>query len=360
MAEDLITPLEEQLIEIISHTGPIGIDKFMSIALYDPKKGYYINGNPIGAGGDFITAPEISQMFGEMLAIWVTSCWYFLGCPKNFCLVELGPGRGTLMKDMLRALKKVKGMPPEIYVIFVESNNNLKRAQMDTLDGHKIIWCSNLSEVSKIITDKPVIFIANEFLDCLPIKQFVKINDKWCEKQIGLDKLHNLRIGLSRPIDFTPKDVDPKLPNGSIIEIAPQMEGYVQRIADIIKQNRGFAVFVDYGYDNGETGDSLQALYKHNKISPLEHIGEADITAHVDFYELSKLALKHGLEVEGPASQADFLSALGIEYRAEALQKSNPNKAKTIQSELERLINPEQMGQLFKVMVMKNIADQVR
>ena len=352
-----ITPVEKQIREIIATDGPIGIDIFMQLALYEPNNGYYITKNPIGKDGDFITAPEISQMFGEMIAQWIISCWYELGTPDDFDLIEIGAGRGTLICDIARSINAIPALKNKFHINIIESNINLKAAQKAALQ--KIIeveanWFNDLDNLFANNTHKPFILIGNEFLDCLPIKQFIRTDKGWCEKQVGLDADDNLIFGLSSPHEpefgkmFTNKEV------GAVFESSKPINAFVENLCLYLKERKGYALFIDYGSDNYENGDTLQSLYHHQKNHPLTHIGDADLTAHVDFMNLALLALKNGIDYEGPITQAEFLTALGINERAETLSLINPQKANSIKNDLERLIGSDQMGNMFKAFAFKS------
>ena len=354
--------VEKQIREIIGLQGPIGIDVFTQYCLYDPKHGYYINQNPIGAEGDFITAPEISQMFGEMIAKWVISCWVNLGSPAKFNLIEMGAGRGTLLKDIIRTLCKFPEITNAIKINIVESNNNLAKIQKETIENSitsekslGVFWYQDLNKLFKDNDDCPFIMIGNEFLDCLPIKQFIKTPKGWCEKLVGIGKDDKLTFGLSAPMNIS---FEKKIKNddiGAIVEISRPLEAFIENVCLYLKDKKGYALFIDYGYDDYENGDTFQSLYKHEKNSPLKNIGLADLTAHVDFMELARIAFKHEIEYEGPITQAEFLTSLGIKERAQKLASLNPDKTKSILSDLHRLIGEAQMGTLFKAFAFKVI-----
>lgn len=313
--------LEEYLRRYIATHGALDVGQFMSIALAHPEHGYYMTRDPFGAGGDFTTAPEISQMFGEMIGAWVIDIWAQMGKPERLTLVECGPGRGTLMNDILRVYKDV---PLDVHLI--EISPALKFIQQKTLKAH---WHDNIETVP---TDAPVIVIGNEFLDALPFRQFVKTKDGWAERVITED----LSFGL-RPIAFV-KDA----PEGSIFEIAPHRIEFIKTVEDLMKRcGMGAALFIDYGHAQSGLGDTFQALHKHNTVDVLSHIGEADLTSHVDFSVFG-----HPVTTQG-----EFLRSLGIEARAQMLLKNaNERQSADIASALHRLTSSDEMGTLFKVM----------
>lgn len=344
--------LETKIKNLIKTIGPVGVDEFMTICLYDPQYGYYTTRSPIGAKGDFITAPEISQMFGEMIGVWVTSCWRELGRPKTFDLIELGPGRGTLMKDLLRVLAKSPELIAALKVKMVETNPHFRAMQANVIEGFDCEWFDNVSEA--LSGDAPIILIANEFLDCLPIKQFRKTENSWQEIKIILEPNGNLNFA-AQNINQSPS-ITAKAPIGAIFELAPALPAIIEAISQALKQLGGMALFVDYGHYGGEYGDSLQALHKHEKVSPLSQIGEADLTAHVDFAAVAECAKMQAIDVNGPITQRELLLGLGIEVRANALCSANPERSREIRGALSRLIDHDQMGDLFKAIILKGTA----
>lgn len=345
-----IMTLEESIKNTIFSSGPIGIDVFMSIALYDNKRGYYTSSGAIGKDKDFITAPEVSQMFGEMIANWVLSVWFALEQPKKFRLIELGPGRGTLMRDILRTLSKFRKDTCEIEPILVEINPILQKDQAELLKDYNISHKSSLPELTP--SDLPTIIIANEFMDCFPIKQFVKTEDGWHEKLIGIFD-GNLNYGLG-PKTYVPLYAEEADKIGTIREICPSLEAFIISLQELLKPNKGQALLIDYGSFNGESGDSFQAIHKHKKSNPLENIGTSDLTAHVDFRHIVNIANIISLDFEGPSNQTEILTLLGIHDRAKKLKLANPDKAEQIDKDLDRLIGKDQMGELFKAIVLKS------
>lgn len=315
----------------------------MAQALYDPYDGYYVTGRPIGSGGDFTTAPEISQIFGELVALWLLQSWMDLDCPTPCHLIELGPGRGTLMADILRVGAKVDGFLDAVQVHLVESNKNLRLEQTNNLSHHKPQWYDHISEVPH----GPSLIIGNEFLDCMPVRQFVLTQAGWREKQVGVDREGALVFGLGRTLLASPTNAQANDPIASVREAAPQLTSFVEEIAVRLTSHVGRALFLDYCDLSGGPGDTLQALYRHTKTHPLDHVGEADLTAHVDFHALNKYAQLSGLRAHGPITQREFLLGLGIDVRASALIAANPHCANDVLSGVERLIGEAHMGALF-------------
>lgn len=336
--------LRADLIEKIKENGPMTVAEYMAACLYDPEYGYYAAHPAIGGhGADFITAPEASQMFGELIGLWCAHEWAAMGKPA-LNLIELGPGRGVLMQDALRATKRVEGFHDALNVVFVEVSAPLREEQAERVPNGE--WAVRLEDAPP----GPSIIIANEFLDCLPIRQFIRDEDGWREKLVGVDDNEQLIFGLSNALPAP--DTDDEI--GAVREIAPALPAIMYEIEQRLHDAPGRALFIDYGYVRPEGSDTLQALVKHTKIDPIEQPGEADLTAHVDFAAVAKLASDAGLHVAGPAPQGYFLRALGIEARAEALTQANPHRAERIARELTRLTHPEQMGELFKAICLSS------
>jgi len=336
--------LKDKLVEHIRENGPLTVAEFMAACLYDPEHGYYTARPAIGGeGADFLTAPEASQMFGELIGLWCAHEWALMGKPA-FNLVELGPGRGVLMADVLRATQKIDGFHDAASVILVEMSAPLREAQGQRVPNAE--WALRLEDAPP----GPSLIIANEFLDCLPIRQFVAGEDGWHEKLIGLDDADNLAFGLSAAIPAPNSEDEP----GTVREIAPGLDALVYELERRLHDAPGRALFIDYGYLRPEGADTLQALSRHTKVHPLEAPGEADLTAHVNFAHLAHLALAADLAIAGPATQGDFLRALGIEVRAEALARANPEHAERLARELRRLTHADEMGALFKAMCLSS------
>jgi SAM-dependent MidA family methyltransferase len=336
--------LRERLVEHIRDNGPMTVADYMAACLYDPEDGYYATRPAIGgASADFLTAPEASQMFGELIGLWCAHEWEALGKPA-FNLIELGPGRGVMMQDMLRATSRINGFHEAASITLVETSPPLRDEQAQRVATAE--WAFRLEDAPP----GPSLVIGNEFLDCLPIRQFIRGEDGWHEKLVGLDEADGLTFGLSAALP-APESEDEV---GAVREIAPALESVVYEIERRLHEAPGRVLFIDYGYVRPGGADTLQALKRHKKVDPLETPGEADLTAHVDFARLAQLAADAGLAIAGPITQAQFLRGLGVEMRADALARANPQHAQRLQRELHRLTHPDEMGALFKVLCLSS------
>jgi NADH dehydrogenase [ubiquinone] 1 alpha subcomplex assembly factor 7 len=342
--------LGERIAALIEAQGPISVAQYMTLALHDAEGGYYATRDPFGREGDFITAPEISQMFGEMLGLWCGQVWVDQGCPQNTKLVELGPGRGTLMADALRALKRVPGFVDEVELVMVEASPTLQTIQREKLrnSGARIRWASHFD-----VQDAPLLLLANEFFDALPIRQYVKTARGWCERMVVL-KDGALDFALA-PI-VTPAAAIPAsragAPDGGVYETSPAGTSLIEEIARVIAAHGGAALLLDYGYRDIGFGETLQAVGGHRFAEILAAPGTLDLSAHVDFTTLSEAARHGGAQVIGPLPQGEFLTALGIAARARRLSDANPAQADTIAAALARLTGPAEMGTLFQAMAL--------
>lgn len=351
-----MTALTERLAARIRLEGPLSVAQFMAAALYDPKDGYYATRPAIGADGDFLTAPEASQMFGEMIGLWCVQSWMELGRPDPLRLIELGPGRGTLMADVARAARVAPDFRAAADLTLVEVSPPLKAVQAQTLRavGAAPAWVARLEDAAP----GPSLLIANEFLDCLPIRQFVRTAAGWRERLIGLDPNDHTRLafglGPALPNDAMITAPLQAAPEGALAEVCPGLPALVDRIAERLNAAPGRALVIDYGAPRSSPGDTLQALRRHQKVPVLETAGEADLTAHVDFGELRRLARASGLDVAGPIGQGDWLENLGIGLRAQALAQANPVRAESLRAQLKRLIDPAEMGTLFQVICLSS------
>ena len=346
-----MTPLAARLLEEIRQEGPITIARFMQACLFDPLHGYYSTQPRIGGegeGGDFLTAPETSQMFGELLGLWCAHEWTQMGSPDPFYWIELGPGRGALMADAWRAARVAPGFQAAARLYLIDPSRPLRRLQAQSLAkvGAVGTWVDDLSEVPQ----GPTLLLANEVLDCLPIRQFVTTPQGWCERLVG-EADGALGFGLSHPLPI-PKAED--APDGYWREIAEGAEAFLSPIAARLTQSPGRALFLDYGYADPDGADTLQALRRHEKLHPLEDPGESDLTAQVDFAAIEALADALGLLSHGPVTQGAFLQSLGIAERAAALAQKNPDRQERLGRELNRLIAPDQMGALFKALCLSS------
>lgn len=336
--------LKERLVEAIRENGPMTVAEFMGASLYDPEDGYYATRPAIGGdNADFLTAPEASQMFGELIGLWCAHEWDALAKPA-FNLIELGPGRGVLMQDILRATARIDGFHDAATVVLVETSEPLREEQAERVFDAE--WHAHIEDTPP----GPSLIIANEFLDCLPIRQFIKGEDAWHEKLVGADEGGGLLFGLSAGIPGPEADDEP----GTVREIAPGLDSIVYELERRLHEAPGRVLLIDYGYVSPEGADTLQAVSQHEKVDPLAAPGEADLTAHVNFGHVAKLADDAGLQVHGPITQGQFLRALGIEMRADALSKANPQHAQRLARELNRLTHPDQMGALFKVICLSS------
>ena len=327
-----MSELEALIKREIGQTGPIGTARYMELCLSHPQHGYYATRDPLGVAGDFTTAPEISQMFGEMLGVWVASVWAGMGQAK-INLVELGPGRGTLMADIVRVLNRA-GCDPEIWL--VETSPALRAEQAKRVPG------ANRADTLDDVPEGPMILVANEFLDALPVHQYLRTPEGWREQQIGLAD-GALAFGLSAPVPDRACARD-------WLEVSPLADAIVAGIGERLSRHPGAALLVDYGYTGADAppGLTLQALRRHEHVSPLHSPGECDLTWLVDFDRTRHLLEPHAATFR--TTQGAFLAAMGIGQRAETLAKAAPQNADAVADALERLTTPDRMGTLFKVL----------
>ncbi len=335
--------LEQRLRERIAEDGPLSVADYMTACLHDPQDGYYAIRPRIGAEGDFVTAPLVSQMFGELIGLWAVAYWGGLGAPERFRLVEVGPGDGTLMDDALRAARLDPAFLQAAELVLVEPSRPLRELQARRLANAPLEprWVGGMEGLDE---DLPIILIANEVLDCLPTRQFVRTDHGWAERCVGLDDRGALSFGL------TPATVEIALPAqpGEVIEVSPAQAAFGRRLGELIGAATGAALLIDYGRGRPEPGDTLQALRLHAKVDPLAEPGHADLTVWADFPTVLASALQGGADVTATTAQGDFLRALGIEARTEALVAANPAREKILRRQLARLTDADQMGELFK------------
>jgi NADH dehydrogenase [ubiquinone] 1 alpha subcomplex assembly factor 7 len=347
----MTTPIAARLAEQIRNGGPMSVAAFMTQAMFDPREGYYATKNPIGAGEDFITAPSVSQMFGELIGLWSAQVWMDMGQPARFHLVELGPGTGQMMSDIVRAGRAVPGFLQAARITLIEASAALKMVQGQTLTpmGVEALWLDRLEDVP----DGPAIILGNEFLDCLAVRQAVKQDGHWHERMVGLDEKDRFtfvmgpRLGVEA--DLVPERLRDAA-DGTLVEFRPGDRQLVDVLGQRFAAQPGRALFIDYGPAQSEAGDTFQALRGHEKTPPLEAPGSADLTARVDFEQLGRMARDAGLDVDGPVEQGGWLKSLGLEMRASALMRAAPEKKSVIARQVMRLTEPDQMGSLFKVM----------
>jgi NADH dehydrogenase [ubiquinone] 1 alpha subcomplex assembly factor 7 len=354
-----MTPLGQEIAAMIAEDGPMSLERFMTLAAMHPQHGFYRSRLPIGAHGDFVTAPEIHQMFGELIGIWAAEVWQGMGEPKLLRLVELGAGRGTLMADLLRAARVAPGFPKALDVHLVEMSEPLTAEQHHTLAGTDlpIAW----HETIESLPPGPTIVIANEFFDALPVRHYVRTPAGWCERLVGLNGDGALCFGLApapEPGFSTPVAPDAGLAIGTIVELGLAAQRLMSRLAGHIAAETGALLVIDYGHAKMRPGATLQALKAHQPTDPLCEPGEADLTAHVDFAALARAAEAAGAVVHGPVAQGTFLGRLGLFQRAEVLKrKADAKQSAAIDSALARLALPgptsgpgASMAELFKVL----------
>ena len=339
--------LRDRLVRDIRESGPITVADYVTRCLHDPRDGYYATRPRLGPGGDFITAPLVSQMFGELIGLWAVETWRRLGAPDRFHLIEVGPGDGTLMADALRAARIDPAFLEACDLVLIEPSAPLRAAQERMLaDADRPPrWARALEAFEP---DSPLILIANEVLDCLPARQFVKTGDGWAERCVGVTDDGALTFGLKAITGGFKRpafEVEP----GQTVEISDQQAMFGREAAALVKAASGAALLIDYGRARPEPGDTLQALRRHQKVDPLASPGEADLTQWADFPTVLEAAVHAGADVTGTMGQGEFLERLGIEPRADRLKEGRPDAAAIIDRQLTRLTADDQMGTLFKV-----------
>lgn len=345
-----MTPLKQRIIKLIDLSGPISVSEYMAMCLFDPKQGYYTTREPFGAAGDFTTAPEISQMFGELVAVWLYAAWQAAGKPAAVTFAEIGPGRGTLMKDMVRTLARTDpAFVRDTTFALVETSPRLTKIQQQTLAGSpaRFSWHDTIAT----LPPAPLFIVGNELFDAVPIRQFVRMGTDWRERAITVGENGDLAFAAGAgSIDpaLLPNDAT-KAHQGAIAEAAPARTALMETIAEHIARHGGAGLFIDYGHLRPGIGDTLQALRKHSHEDVLASPGEADLTSHVDFAALAASARAHGLDAH-MTTQGAFLLALGLLERAGRLgAQLGASEHDRIHGEVERLAGPNAMGELFKV-----------
>lgn len=343
--------LVERIAALIAVEGPLSVAQFMTLCLHDPAGGAYGARDPLGR--DFVTAPEISQAFGELCGLWVAQTWHDQGRPSRPRLVELGPGRGTLMADALRA---IGAAAPEFLdqagIVLVEASPVLQANQKERLktSAADISWRARFDES---LADRPLFLLANEFFDCLPLRQFVKTARGWHERMVMVQD-GALAFALA-PQPVNSSLIPPsraEAPDGGVYEVAPAALALAEEIARVVAARGGGALIVDYGYDEVGFGETLQAVAGHKFADVLAKPGDSDLSAHVDFLALAQAARAGGAATYGPVTQCNFLADLGLGPRAERLIVANPKEARAIAAAIDRLVNPKEMGVLFKALAM--------
>jgi NADH dehydrogenase [ubiquinone] 1 alpha subcomplex assembly factor 7 len=348
-----MTPLENEIVTAIAAEGPISLESFMTLALMHPEYGYYRTRMPIGRKGDFTTAPEIHQMFGELVGLWAAEVWRMMDEPSPLRLIELGPGRGTLMADILRTARVMPAFRAAVDIHLIEQSEVLIDCQRATLApfGDTVTWHASMEDLPR----GPAIIIANEFFDALPVRHYIRTREGWNERLVGLDGDRKLTFGLAPAPEAA---LDALAPMGSVLEIGLIAQRSMSALAAHVAREGGALLVIDYGYLDKRTGETLQAVKSHAFVDPLTRPGETDLTAHVDFAALARAALAAGAEVHGPVAQGVWLGRLGIFERAAALKrKATPEQAAAVDLALARLAQPgpaagraASMAELFKVL----------
>jgi NADH dehydrogenase [ubiquinone] 1 alpha subcomplex assembly factor 7 len=338
--------LTARIAEEIAERGPITVARFMEMALTEPELGYYMTRDPFGVAGDFTTAPEISQMFGEIIGLWSAVTWEAMGRPVPFILAELGPGRGTLMADALRAARIRPGFLEATRLHLVETSPRLRARQQAALVDQEPAWHARFED----LPPGPIVLLANEFFDALPVRQFVRKGAAWHERRIAHADNDRFRFVIDDEAAIR-DDLPASAPDGTIVEVGEAGNTLAAAIARRVAVQGGVTLVIDYGHAAGGIGETLQALRDRAYADPLSEPGAADITAHVDFAALARAAGGAGAACFGPVSQSLFLTGLGIVQRAERLARDgNPGTRSDVEAALKRLIAPSEMGNLFKVL----------
>ena len=337
----------------------VSLDKFINFALYDKKEGYYMQKNPFGRKGDFITAPNISRMYSEMMAIWILRFWENLGNPKKINLVELGAGNGEMMKILLETFKKFPAFLNSCNILIHEKSLKLIKIQRIKLDKKKVVWISDLKEIKKF----PTIFIANEFFDAMAIKQLIKKNDLWFERYVNLKNRKNAFFNERK---FNMKKFEKRIgfnisKDQKFIEYSLIGANYLKKITEIIKKNNGGLLIIDYGYLEKKMKNTLKSISNHKHSNVLENIGRSDITHNISFFLFKKIINQFGGLKDLITTQGSFLVKLGIKDRAEILsQNQSFSKKADIYFRLKKLIDEREMGSLFKVMFIKKSSNRYK
>lgn len=333
--------LGETFRRLISATGPISLMHFMG----ESNMRYYHEKRVIGTGGDFVTAPEISQMFGELIGLWLADLWIRAGRAEPVHYVELGPGRGTLARDAQRAMKRF-GLEPKMHL--VEASQRMRDAQLRAVPD-----AIQHRDLSTIPADGPILLVANEFLDALPVRQLVKTDEGWREIRVSVDADDRfIEVPGRQPMDSVVPETRRDDPPGTVIETSPASASIMFEVAGRLASQGGAALFIDYGYTHGRSGSTLQAVKDHRKIGVFDAPGDADLTAHVDFAQMAQIARSRDARVMGTMTQGEWLTRLGIRERTEALAERAPQHREALMRARERLIAPDEMGELFKVMAL--------
>jgi len=346
-------PINRKIARRIGAEGPLSIAAFMAMALHDPEDGYYTRRSPIGAQGDFVTAPEISQIFGELIGLWCALMWQRLGEPDPIILAELGPGRGVLIEDLLRAAAAIPAFRRALRLHLVEASPALRAEQETRLAGLRPVWVPRYED----LPEGPMLLVANEFLDALPIRQFVRGQAQWSERMVALDD-DNRFVFVDGPESHAASLLVPAVHRdsvrpGTVVEICPAALAIAAGLGARFTRRPGAALFVDYGYFPSTPGPTLRALHRHCPVSVLAAPGTADLSAHVDFSAFAEAAHAGGAATWGPAPQRRLLTALGAERRAAILSaRATPRQRQALDAGVRRLLDPDQMGTLFQAIAL--------
>lgn len=348
-------PLNKLILEAIQKNGSMSLGEFISMALCHPQYGYYSKGDPFGLDGDFTTAPEVSQMFGEVIGAWVIDIWIQMGKPNPVNLIECGPGRGTLMSDIMRVGKSVEGFIDASKIHLIESSPTLRQKQSESLNLYDVSWYNEISEISENVQS---IILGNEFLDALPIEQLTRNDKGWQKRVLVLGDDNVIEFAWAKAEHDLKQLLPSKTQSNQIYEIAPVRNQFISSCVDLLNLSGGVALFIDYGYTRSHYGDTLQAVKKHEYIDALQGIGSCDITSHVDFDAMSRHVQQLDCHISPVETQGIFLAKIGIEHRLLALKNTvikttSMNDASEIirgmDASMDRLIGRDQMGDLFKV-----------
>jgi NADH dehydrogenase [ubiquinone] 1 alpha subcomplex assembly factor 7 len=347
------SPLAAKIARRIRAEGPLSLAAYMAMALYDPELGYYTTRPSIGAGGDFITAPEISQIFGELVAVWCALTWQQMGRPDPVVLAELGPGSGALAADLLRAAGALPEFRRALRLHLVEISPMLRAAQHRRLENADVVWLTRTED----LPEGPLLLVANEFLDALPIRQLVRKRRQWAERMVALDLADRLVFvdGPENPLLslLVPSALRDTAPPGALFEVCPPALALAATLGARLARSTGAALFIDYGRSERAVGASLRAVSSHHAADPLAAPGHADLSAEVDFTAFAEAAKTAGARTYGPIPQTSFLQALGAAPRLAVLSEAaSPAQRRRLESGLSRLLDPQQMGVLFKVVAL--------
>ena len=341
-----VTSLRDRLKAMIQTSGPLSVAAYMDLCLHHRRHGYYAT-RP-GLGEDFITAPEISQIFGELIGLWLANEWRALGSPSAFSLVEIGPGRGTLMADALRAGARVPGFADAATLHFIEPSPVLRKSLAERFNDHELVFVDDLDALP---TEPPLLIVANEWLDCLPVQQYVRVGEAWHERVVGLTEAEGLAFGLNAtPL---PPEIDLGQA-GDSLEIQPGLKTLAETLGGLLNHTPGRALLIDYGPADAFPEDTLRSYQRGIQIDPLAAPGESDLTCDVDFARLARLSAQLSLAVHGPVSQSAFLLRLGAQARLNQLAKSHPENADDLYQGIRKLTDPAEMGERFQALCLSS------